>query len=318
MRPTRDLLVRAARMTGYPVKLAWSSRDKGTMGDVLGVVEHHTGTAVNYSRLDDYPTLAVVRDGRAGLLNSLSAYGLGRSGTVYCISEKLSWHAGEAWWDGISDINGHYLGIEAESDGTYWTPAQTDCYPRLSAAILHVFGRGVGSHPRHKEVARPLGRKTDWAGLDDAAFDRAVAGYLANPASISRSTSTQEDDDMFEATDRNRLVHVDDILSRNNIAGRVTALGADMAVLKATVEGLRVSLGALAADVEQIPVPKPAVVYAQVSGRPEIYQVFGGVARHVTAEEWAFLGAPRDLIRPLNATRDAVLIGQLGIVTPAA
>lgn len=37
-----------------------------------------------------------------------------------------------------------------------------------------------------------------------------------------------EEDDMFEATDRNRLIHVDDVLSNNNVAGKVDQLTHDM------------------------------------------------------------------------------------------
>ena len=333
MRPTRDLILAAARMTGYPVKIAWSSRDKGAMGDVLGVVEHHTGTPVNYQHLDDYPTLAVVRDGRAGLINSLSAYGLGRSGTIYCISARLSWHAGEAWWGGVTDVNGHYLGIEAESDGTYWTSAQRDCYPRLSAAILHTFGRGVGSHPRHAEVARPPGRKSDWSGLDRAAHNASVARYLAAPASIRRGMTPapapiQEDDmaavpqsqwdEVYRWVRASGPVLATLIGKEDGTGERLADVQKDLGDDEARLTAAITAAQAVILDALARPVRPPAVRYVQQVGRAEVYEVVSGRARHVSAEEWGVLiGGTPDMIRRLDPAEPAelALLGQLGIAT---
>lgn len=324
MRPTRALLVQAAQLTGYPVKAAWSGHNKGLMGDVFGVVEHHTGTYVNYQRLDDYPTLRVVRDGRTGLVNSLSAYGLGRSGTIYCISEKLSWHAGTAWWGGTSDVNGHYLGIEAESDGTYWSDAQEDAYPRLVAAILHVFRRGTGDHPRHAEVARPRGRKTDWAGLNDADFDRKVRGYLAKPASINRywppvGTATptapkQEDISIMDAPTRTYLDGKFAALTAAVAAGdRSLAMRADQLVDKvnrtAAAEAER--FAALTGAIGAVP-ELDATWFVQVNGRPEVYEVVEGRARHVSGSEWT-LRRLRGRVTPTSVQPGDPVLAQLGI-----
>lgn len=190
MLSSREALVRIATRTGYPVRLAWSSHDKGAMGTVVGVMKHHTGTPLT-SNMDDYPTLRVVRDGRPGLLNSLCAWGLGRSGTIYCVSDRISWHAGEGQWQGIADGNGHYWGIEAESDGVHWTAEQLDCYPRLVASALYELRRSGVWAPRHAEFALPPGRKWDTGGLDEPAQDRAVNLYLASPTRINRHV-TQE------------------------------------------------------------------------------------------------------------------------------
>jgi hypothetical protein len=138
----RELMRRSAARTGYPYVESWSSHNKGAMRGVWGVLCHHTGTAWNAP--GDYPSLRVVRDGRPGLVNSLSAFGLGRSGTIYLISDKLSWHAGAGEYNGLRDGNGYLAGIEAESDGGagHWTSQQVDCCPRLVAAILVEIGRG--------------------------------------------------------------------------------------------------------------------------------------------------------------------------------
>lgn len=76
---------------------------------------------------------------------------------------------------------------------------------------------------------------------------------------------------------------------------------------------LRDGLKALRADVEQIPAP---AVYVKVPPAAEVYQVRDGKARHVSAEEWALVGAPESLIKKLDPARDAALLGQLGITTP--
>jgi len=194
---TRDTVRRVAARTGLPVVEAWSSHDLGAMGTVVAPLLHHTGS--DATAPGDYPTLRVVRDGRPGLINSLCMYGLGRSGTVYLISERLSWHAGAGSFGGITDGNGHLAGIEAESDGRGWTPEQIDAYPRLVASILLETGRGAEWTPRHGDYALPVGRKTDTSGLDIAALRATVAYYLAHPEQITRGGAApqpQEGDDV--------------------------------------------------------------------------------------------------------------------------
>lgn len=175
---SRATVLDVAKRTGYPVVEAWSGRNQGLMGTVYGPMLHHTGST-NPSGAD-YPTLKVVRDGRADLANSLCMYGLGKSGTIYCVSEKISWHAGAGIWNGVTDGNGHFAGIEAESAGTGkdWTPAQLDSYEKLCASILMETGRGVEWMVAHKEFALPKGRKPDPVGIDMAAMRVRVALLL--------------------------------------------------------------------------------------------------------------------------------------------
>jgi hypothetical protein len=176
---TRDTIIKVAQRTGYPVVEAWSSHDYGQMGTVYGPLMHHTGTS---GASGDYPTLQVVRDGRAGLENSLCMYGIGKSGTIYCVSEKISWHAGVGSWRGLTDGNGHLAGIEAESSGANgdWTPQQLDAYQKLVASILIETGNGLEWAPTHREFALPPGRKTDPSGFDLAAFRNVVQMILNN------------------------------------------------------------------------------------------------------------------------------------------
>ncbi|MFN2497078.1 MAG: N-acetylmuramoyl-L-alanine amidase [Pseudonocardiaceae bacterium] len=174
-------LVDAARMTGYPVVEVpgWRSRGRAGMRLVEGLVAHHTAGAPG----GEYPSLGIVTHGRAGLAGPLSAFGLGRSGTVYVIGAGISNHAGASTWAGFRDLNDEFLGCEAESAGSRddWTPAQRDCYPRLAAAILFYLRRGADRVGGHKEVCLPRGRKPDPAFWDMETFRAGVAWMLADP-----------------------------------------------------------------------------------------------------------------------------------------
>lgn len=175
---SRDTIKKVAVRTGYPVIEAWSGHNQGAMGTIYGPMLHHTGTSA--STPGDYPTLRIVRDGRPGLENSLCMYGLGKSGTIYLINDKISWHAGAGSWNGVTDGNGHFAGIEAEGPGT-WSAAQLDSYQKLVASILIEAGRDINWMPTHAQFALPKGRKTDPTGIDMNAFKAKVQQYLANP-----------------------------------------------------------------------------------------------------------------------------------------
>jgi hypothetical protein len=182
-------LTDAARLTGYPVVevAGWRTRGHGGMRVVEGVVAHHTADGPR----GDYPSLNIVRDGRPDLRGPLSAYGLGRSGTIFVIAAGQSWHAGASAWAGYTDLNDEFLGIEAESVGNRddWTAAQRDAYPRLAAAVLHFMRRGADRVAGHKEVCLPKGRKIDPAYWDMNAFRNRVAWMLEEPRNrIPRST----------------------------------------------------------------------------------------------------------------------------------
>ena len=165
-----DWLADAARTTGYPVVEVdgWGRRGHGPMVLCEGVVGHHTGTEEDSIR-GDYPSLRVVKEGRAGLLGPLSHLGLGRSGTIYVIAAGKCYHAGDSAHAGFTQLNDKYLGIEAEDEGDGdWTDEQLDAYPKLVAAMLKRMGRGVGRYVSHRECAtHPRGRKPDPAGISD-------------------------------------------------------------------------------------------------------------------------------------------------------
>lgn len=204
---SRATLQTIAIRTGYPVRASWVA-GHGTMGTVCGAILHHTATPD--SVVGDYPSLRVVRDGRSDLPGPLANFGLGRSGTIYLITEGIAWHAGFGAYKGITDGNGHFLGIEGESAGKgEWTVAQRDAYPRLVASILHTLGRNTDWDIRHALWALPPGRKIDTQGLDMSVFDARVHAMLAEPATINRNYQPSGEDDMFTEEDRALLRRVD-------------------------------------------------------------------------------------------------------------
>jgi len=173
-------LADAARLTGYPVVEVenWRIRGHGGFRAVELVTGHHTADGPG-----EYPSLRVVRDGRAGLAGPLCNEGLARSGTIFVVAAGVAWHAGASRYAGFTDINDEAIGIEAESAGTKddWTPEQRDAYPRLVAANLYYMRRGADRFCGHKECALPVGRKIDPAFWDLNAFRSKVAWYLADP-----------------------------------------------------------------------------------------------------------------------------------------
>lgn len=173
-------LADAARLTGCPVSevAGWRTRGHGGMSAVEGVVLHHTAGPPD----GEMPSLRVIRDGRADLAGPLAHYGVGRSGTIYVVAAGCSWHAGASSWDGITSLNGRFIGVEAEDDGDgTWTPDQLDCIPRLLAACLYYIRRDSSRAAGHREVALPEGRKVDPTGIDMDAVRTRVADLLADP-----------------------------------------------------------------------------------------------------------------------------------------
>ena len=158
-------LARVARRTGYPVieVPGWKTRGHGPMKGCKTLVAHHTAGAAR----GDYPSLPVVRDGRAGLAGPLSQFGLGRSGTIYVIAAGLCWHTGETWT--TSQSNSQAIGIEAENTGTGaepWPDVQMDAYVKLLSELCKEFGLPVTAVMGHREIAKPKGRKPDPRGID--------------------------------------------------------------------------------------------------------------------------------------------------------
>jgi N-acetylmuramoyl-L-alanine amidase len=164
------------RAAGLPVMetTGWLARGHGPMTAVRSIICHHTaGPATG-----DTPSLRTVIDGRPGLAGPLCTLYLSRSGTWYLVS------AGKAWHAGVVDIPEHSneqaIGIEAEATGTSsWPPAQYESYAQGCAALAFHYRIPVEAVLGHKEVARPLGRKTD-PNFPMPTFRDHVATYYRN------------------------------------------------------------------------------------------------------------------------------------------
>lgn len=158
----------------------WQSRGRAEMGQVLGVMVHHTATASHAT--GNMPTLRTLRDGRADLPGPLSQLGLGRDGTWYVIAAGRANHAGKGLWNGIQAGNSHFIGIECEHSGQPadmpWPEIQTRSLRHGVAALLRHAGRSADWCVGHKEYALPAGRKPDPL-FEMAPFRQEVAALLS-------------------------------------------------------------------------------------------------------------------------------------------
>jgi peptidoglycan hydrolase-like protein with peptidoglycan-binding domain len=158
----------------------WEYRGLGDMGQVLGVLCHHTagGKTLNM------PSLNTIIHGRPDLRGPLAQLGLGRDGTYYVIAAGRCNHAGAGLWNGVAAGNTHFLGVEAENTGLAddpWPQVQMEAYEHGMAAILRYLNRGPEWCAGHKEFALPQGRKDD-PSFDMAKFRADVARILGAPA----------------------------------------------------------------------------------------------------------------------------------------
>lgn len=154
----------------------WKTRGHGPMGEVKGIICHHTASNRNGGNA---PSLGTVTNGRKAapgapaLTGPLSAYVLGRDGTVYVIGAGISHHAGSGEYRGVTSGNTSMIGIEAENNGIGepWPAVQIDAYVRLCAAILDHEKLPTIMCCAHREWTT---RKIDPKGIDMNEFRRAI------------------------------------------------------------------------------------------------------------------------------------------------
>lgn len=166
-------VLQAAGLKVAPVD-GWESRGRAEMGQILGVLCHHTAGPKD----GNMPSLRTLIAGRSDLPGPLAQLGLGRDGTYYVISAGRCNHAGKGSWRGVSRGNSHFIGIEAENTGKPddpWPDVQLRAYERGVAAILRHTGRAVDDCAGHKEFAP--GRKPD-PSFEMNGFRQAVAAIL--------------------------------------------------------------------------------------------------------------------------------------------
>lgn len=153
----------------------WQSRGRAEMGEVKGCLAHHTGPGSRDALLH------LIENGRSDLAGPLSHLFLDKAGTYYVIAAGRCNHAGVGAWQGITDGNAHFIGIEAENAGDGndpWPSVQMEAYAKGVAAILgHIQAEPIMC-AGHKEYALPRGRKVDPSFSLDA-FRQRVADYMA-------------------------------------------------------------------------------------------------------------------------------------------
>jgi hypothetical protein len=166
----------------------WKMRGQGPMGEVRGVICHHTAGP----RSGNMPSLKVLTEGRPGLSGPLCQLGLGRDGTWFVIAAGRGSHAGAGAWKGITSGNSSFIGIEAENQGIPadpWPAVQLDAYKRGCAALLTRLGADASMCIGHKEWAPR--RKID-PTFDMDAFRTGVAAIMAG-GGMSRPTLRRGD-----------------------------------------------------------------------------------------------------------------------------
>lgn len=142
----------------------WKTRGHDGMKSVRSIIAHHTAGPSN----GDFPSLETVRDGRPDLEGPLAQLGLGRTGTWYVIAAGRCYHAGETI-DNSLFANSYAIGIEAEGTGIptddidhkYWPEVQWRSYVRGVRALQTAYEVPTKRVMGHKEIAAPLGRKSD-------------------------------------------------------------------------------------------------------------------------------------------------------------
>ncbi len=156
----------------------WEQRGRGEVDTTLGILCHHTAGSKN----GNMPSLRTIIAGRPDLAGPLAQLGLGRDGTYYVIAAGRCNHAGAGVWNGVTNGNAHFIGIEAENTGlpndSPWPAIQVEAYQRGVAAILKHLGLTSAACAGHKEYALPEGRKSD-PDFDMVSFRSAVAAILA-------------------------------------------------------------------------------------------------------------------------------------------
>src|SRR5215212_6644790 len=92
---------------GCKVALVPGWQDRGTreMGDILGVMCHHTAG----SALGNMPSMHTLINGRRDLSGPLAHLGLGRDGTYYVIAAGRCNHAGTGIWKELVNGNTNFI-----------------------------------------------------------------------------------------------------------------------------------------------------------------------------------------------------------------
>lgn len=158
----------------------WQTRGRGEVGPIRGVICHHTAGP----KTGNMPSLNIVTNGRSDLPGPLSQLCLGRDGTFFVVAAGRCNHAGAGNWQGLTNGNQNFIGIEAENTGLSndpWPAIQLDAYRRGVAALLKKIRANAIMCCGHKEYALPPRRKND-PTFDMVDFRQQVSAIMAGTA----------------------------------------------------------------------------------------------------------------------------------------
>lgn len=149
----------------------WQDAGRDVMKAAGGIVAHHTAGPTG----SNAGSLQVVIHGRNGLAGPLANLHLSRRGVFTVVAAGKANHAGAVIAERFDSW--HMIGIEAENDGVPpldWPREQMEAYATGCAALAIEYGFDVAMVRGHKEVAAPLGRKSD-PDFDMSTFRAMVA-----------------------------------------------------------------------------------------------------------------------------------------------
>lgn len=161
------------------------------------IVLHHTA-----SRQDALATARFFANPKS----KVSAhYVVDRSGAIVrCVPDaKLAHHAGVSEFGGVADVNQFSLGIEIANVGDNVEPypkAQVDAVVALTAALASRYRVPLTGITRHRDVARPVGRKTDTSDNFSLPYVQKAVQALLNgrtpaPATVTKAPAGYDVDD---------------------------------------------------------------------------------------------------------------------------
>lgn len=155
----------------------WETRGRGPMGEIKGIMNHHTAGPKDATGT---PSLRLIANGRPGFVGGgrtypplpgpLSQLYLATNGDCHLVAAGRCNHAGEGVWEGVVTGNLSFIGMEMENagDGTDdWPREQYEAAIKVNAGVLrHLYPATPPSSAvrwacGHKEYARPRGRKID-------------------------------------------------------------------------------------------------------------------------------------------------------------
>lgn len=215
------------RSAGLPVQVSDGAfeRGHGDLGDVWGVVDHHTGNDnASWQSIAFHPEL--------GLASQLH---LSQQGLFTVCGVGIAWHAGNGSWPGLgtNNANPRTIGIEAANDGggspgrphrLDWPAIQYDHYVEGNAAILRHINENESHSIGHKEWAGAAQGKWDPGGIDMNIFRNDIRSLMSGQGDPLMGVNVDGLNlviDKLLASSPERNIYRDDDLDHDDTVGKI-------------------------------------------------------------------------------------------------